>query len=222
MVRAGASYEAVYATEEWINRNNNISIRMGNRLTCCSPKELERMSALKSPQGVIALLHTAEEIPPIASAPVSLFCDRISDPGNLGTLLRIADWFGIDQVVMSPGTVSINNPKVIQASMGSWFRVPYSTYTLEELIGHMTEKPAVYGAVMEGAPLQRTMVNHPAIIALGNESEGLSDEVLSRCDYKVTIPRGAGVQENKTAESLNVAMAAALFSYHFTVVSVAT
>lgn len=219
MVRSGFDYEAIYATEEWCQRNMAMAIRLGARLIHCSEKELARMSALKSPQGILALLHTGNKNLPLNNAPVSLFCDRISDPGNLGTLLRIADWFGLSQVIMSPGTASIINPKVIQASMGSWFRVHHMVATLQETMEAQASTPAIYGAVMEGTPLQQTKVKTPAIMVLGNESEGLSKDVLSMCDYKVTIPRGGSAMPSESAESLNVAMAAGLFCYHFMVIS---
>lgn len=213
---SGTPYQKVFATRSWIETHDEMVKKLGEKLVPCSEKELDRMSALKTPQGVLALIPIPQPTPPLHDCSLTLFCDRITDPGNMGTILRNADWFGIGQVVTSPGSVSIFNPKVIQASMGSVFRVHHSTTTIDQLTGAFRKKPEVYAAVMNGNPLPSEQPKFPAIIVLGNESEGISADVLTRCTRHITIPRPELKHRPGTsAESLNAAVASALLLYHF-------
>lgn len=217
LLLTGFSYEQIYATELWADSQPDLARGAGNRLILCSPKELERMSALRSPQGVIALLPIPDPLPPEQLPGITLFCDRISDPGNMGTILRIADWFGIGQVITSPGSANIFNPKVVQASMGSIFRVRHSVNTLTELIDVYDEKPGIYAAVTDGIPLhQQSVPSGNAVIVIGNESEGISEETLNLCTHRIAIPGKPGAVRGESAESLNAAIATAIICYHFT------
>ncbi len=215
MLLSGFSYVDVFATERWAEQNTDLARGFGSALTICSEKELERMSALQTPQGVVAVLEIPESMTPRNDFRISLFCDRVSDPGNLGTILRIADWFGIDQVITSPGSVSFYNPKVIQASMGSFFRTYIAVSPLSDLIKQCQGTVSVFGAVMDGDILEHIAVNTPAILVVGNESNGIAPETLAYCTHKVTIPGRTNQTLGETAESLNAAIAAALICYHF-------
>ncbi len=216
MLMSGFPFEEVFATGSWMEEHPDLVGQLAGRMTLCSGKEMERMSVSRSPQGVLAVFNIPEEQPPLPDFRLSLYLDCISDPGNLGTILRIADWFGIDQVISSPGSVNLFNPKVVQASMGSVFRVRHSSCTLKEALETSASKPAVFGTVMNGEMLQDTPITIPAIVAIGNESEGLSAESLTWCTHRVTIPGKAKTSLTPSAESLNAAMATAVLCYYFT------
>ncbi len=169
-----------------------------------SEKELNSISFLKEPNQVLALVKIPSLIPEIESkdGEVTLFLDDIQDPGNLGTIIRIADWFGISQVICSSNCVDLYNPKVIQASMGSFLRVRTCYVESVEWIKNWkkhNELP-VYGAVLDGKNVYGEKLNGGLII-VGNESQGISDQVKLLIDVPLTIPKLG------QAESLNVAMA---------------
>ena len=133
--------------------------------------------------------------------------DRVQDPGNLGTIIRTADWFGIRHIICSPDTVDVYNPKVINATMGSFARVKVH-YGKLNLFFDKLQLP-VFGALLEGKPLNSVKTDGNGIILMGNESRGISDELLDIIDFPVFIPR---VGE---AESLNVAIATGILCAHF-------
>lgn len=171
-----------------------------------SEQELIRISSLKAPQGVLALV-SIPSYPALRSNALSgdftLVLDDIQDPGNLGTIIRTAEWFGFKRVVCSAGTVDTYNPKVVQASMGSLARMQVHYTDIAELIAH-TPLP-VFGAVLEGMPIYETDFGHEGLIILGNEGSGINAAILPHLKHRVTIPRVG------RAESLNVAVSAALF-----------
>lgn len=208
-------YTEAFCTAVWAETHPELTDQMIGKLTVCSPKEMERMSGMKSPQGVLAVLPIAKEEPDVHCR-LSILCDRISDPGNLGTIIRIADWFGAGQVLTTEGSAGFDNPKVVQASMGSWFRVHKASIGPEKLAHHFKGSHTLYGAVMQGKDLRSIEPAFPAIIIIGNEAEGISQEVLSLCNQKVTIPGGIPGAPGASAESLNAAIAASLLCYHFT------
>ena len=133
--------------------------------------------------------------------------DDVRDPGNLGTIIRIADWYGIKKLVLSPQTAEFYNPKVLQASMGSFTRVSFFYEKLETVFERW--KRPVYGAFLEGENLHQLTRLDPGIILMGNESKGISSELKPWVTQKVTIP-GFG-----HAESLNVAIATAIICDNF-------
>jgi TrmH family RNA methyltransferase len=163
--------------------------------------EFESLSQFKTPPGVLAVAT----LPP-TPAPVhtgwTLACETIQDPGNLGTILRIADWYGIDQVVCTPGSADFYNPKVVQAAMGAHLRVRMVEAALEEFLSGTTVP--VYAAALSGEDLHQYAPVPEGILLIGNESKGLSQEVLNLATHQVMIPRRGG------AESLNAAVAAGI------------
>ena len=171
-----------------------------------SEAELKRISSLRAPQGVLALVSIP--IYPILrsgtlSGDFTLVLDDIQDPGNLGTIIRTAEWFGFKRIVCSAGTVDMYNPKVVQASMGALARIQVHYTDIAELIVR-THLP-VFGAVLDGTSIYETDFGHEGLIILGNEGNGISAAVLPHLNHQVTIPRIG------QAESLNVAVSAALF-----------
>jgi TrmH family RNA methyltransferase len=128
--------------------------------------------------------------------------DDVRDPGNLGTIIRIADWFGIPQIVCSPQSVELYNPKTVQSTMGSLFRVSVSYSDLVDLsLALHSEEIPLFGAVMEGKDIAQVNFPSSMVLVMGSESHGIGPQLESRLDHRITIPRIG------KAESLNVAVA---------------
>lgn len=169
-----------------------------------SESELKQMSNLVQPNKVLGVFNIPEpEAPDFSNWILAL--DGIRDPGNLGTLIRICDWFGISDIICSPDTVDAYNPKVLQATMGSIARVKIHYTSLEPLF-KSCGRP-IYGASMEGGSLFSTSFDEPGILVMGSESHGISPALREILNGVVAIP-GFGL-----AESLNVGTAAAVLLY---------
>ncbi|KAB1066022.1 TrmH family RNA methyltransferase [Salibacter halophilus] len=166
-----------------------------------SQKELSQISSMKNPPGIMALVKFPDKSFKISSDKI-LAVEGINDPGNLGTILRIADWFGIETVLCSEETVDEFNPKVIQSSMGSIFRTRLARVDLTEKIEKLKAKGySIVGAEMSGKKLDRDTIPQKAVLVMGSESHGISPEIQKLLDFSVTIEKRGG------AESLNVAVA---------------
>ncbi len=172
------------------------------------PRELAELSTQESPQGVLAIFGHK---PLLAErGGWVLVLDRVQDPGNVGTLLRLADWFGVDYVALPPGTAEVFNPKVIQGSMGSVARVPLVFGTPEELLRRFQEEGrSIYVADFGGAAPGELPRKAPAALVLGNEGQGPESTWTDAAQHILTIPRGP---QRKT-ESLNVGTAGAIALY---------
>ena len=168
---------------------------------------MARISQLSSPSPVLAVVARPE---PAADGPVGGLClalDGIRDPGNLGTILRIADWFGVETVYLSSDCVEPFNPKVIQASMGSIFRVRFETVDLPALARRFREAGLpVYGTFLDGKDLYREALRPEGLVVMGNEANGIRPAVAAEVDARLTIPAFG----RSGAESLNVAAATAV------------
>ena len=176
-----------------------------------SEKDLQRISNLKTAQTALAVFEIPKSTVPDDKAELTLALDSIRDPGDLGTIIRMCDWFGIKQIICSLDTVDCFNPKVVQATMGSLTRVNIIFTDLESYL--LNTPNFKYGAVMEGENIYETpLKTKNAIIILGNEANGISSEIYSQLDAKISIPRHGVV---KNAESLNVAMAGAILLSEF-------
>ena len=202
----------LYATQEWLNKfSNNL---VGVECHCVDSKEMKKISALKSPSDVLGIF----EIPLIekdtAADPnnFSIMLDDIKDPGNLGTIIRTADWFGIDIIYCSKHTVDSFNPKVVQASMGSLSRVKLIYMDLEPFISSLHSSMPIYGAVMDGESLNTEKTPKPGIILIGSEAHGLSTELEKHITSKLTIPM-ISRNELNAPESLNASVACAIICY---------
>lgn len=187
---------------------------------CCevSPKQLERISNLKTPNKALAVLRKpVHELQDIRfDKDIVLMLDKLQDPGNMGSIIRTADWFGIRHIICSPDTADIYNPKVIQATMGSFIRLKVHYAALAGILEHIPAGIPVYGAFLEGKSLFSNKLILPGVLIIGNESQGISREVASFVNRKVMIPRGVTEEAGKAgAESLNAAMAAGIIMAHF-------
>lgn len=176
--------------------------------TQVTKKELEQMSGLKSSQKVIGVFEqNFKEVLPSTKG-LLLGIDGVQDPGNLGTIIRIADWFGIKNILCSPTTVDCFNPKTIQSSMGSLNRVNVF-YTQLTTFLQFYPHP-VYGTFLEGKNVYKQEFPNHAMLIMGNEGKGISPTVKAMCTHEITIP-----QSVVSAESLNVAMATAILASEF-------
>ena len=167
--------------------------------------ELDKISTLQNPQGILALIHIPENKKLVAEDlknKFTLVLDGVQDPGNLGTIIRTADWFGFNQIVCSLNTVEVFNSKTVQATMGSLARIKVSYEDLGAFLMGM-DLP-VFGALLEGESMYKTDWGSEGLVILGNEGQGISDEVKAFISNPVTIPRVGA------AESLNVAISAAI------------
>ena len=171
--------------------------------------ELKKITALATPNTCLAVFKIPNE-KMILETGLILALDAIRDPGNLGTILRLCDWFGIDQVICSKETVDIYNPKVVQATMGSIARVNLSYIDLESFISQ-TQLP-VFGTFMDGINIYKTELPQKGIIIMGNEANGISPEIEKLVKNRLTIPRFGTLQKT---ESLNVATATAIILSEF-------
>ncbi|CAM4297085.1 RNA methyltransferase, TrmH family [Pedobacter westerhofensis] len=168
--------------------------------------ELEKISTLQAPQGILALVNIPETSAIDQNTlrnNFSLVLDGVQDPGNLGTIIRTADWFGVKHVICSSNTVEVYNPKTVQATMGSLCRVKVSYHELPELLQGI-DIP-VFGAMLNGSSLYETKWGSEGLVVLGNEGQGVTPEIVNLISHPVTIPRVG------QAESLNVAVSAAIF-----------
>ncbi|MEM9024637.1 MAG: RNA methyltransferase [Bacteroidota bacterium] len=204
----------LYARERWLDQSAGLLARHPN-LDCypVSEKELSRISAFKSPNEVICVAEMPDAGDPGSPDDgLSLVLDSVRDTGNLGTIIRLADWFGIARIICSPDCADRFNAKVVQATMGSIFRVPVFIADLPELLAAWRQQQpdvALYGAVMQGDNIYEQSLPAQAAIVLGNEAHGISQAVLDQLTHNVTVPAFGG------AESLNVGLAAAVICSEF-------
>lgn len=182
-----------------------------------SAEELARASFLKAPQEVLAVFGYSEEpvcAVSVASAGLCLALDDVQDPGNLGTIIRLADWFGIRHIFCSLGTADAYNPKVVQATMGALARVKVHYTSLPGLLREMSEQGIpLYGTFLDGENLYENPLSGNGVIIMGNEGNGISPEVASCVSHRLLIPSYPAGQS--TSESLNVATATAIVCAEF-------
>ena len=199
LLRSDFEIKNIYATKEWEVSNDNI--------TQISNAELQNISNLKSPNKVLAVVQFKNH-KIIKHEGITLVLDEINDPGNLGTIIRMCDWFGVKQIICSKNTVDIFNPKVVQSAMGSAFRVKVNYTDLENYLSDITTP--IYGAFMDGKNLKEVKIPKSAHLVMGNEANGISAEINKLITDKVAI-KNIG----KSAESLNVAVATSILLHVF-------
>lgn len=201
----------IFATSEYISQYKSLLSLKKMSVTEVSNDDLKRISLQPSPNQVLALVYskTNNFNTDLAKNELTLFLDDIRDPGNLGTIIRIADWFGIKQVVCSKTTTELYNPKTLQASMGAVLRVNVLYMDFTELKNIIPNLP-FYGAVLNGKNIYTTKLSHGVII-IGNEANGISDAVLNSITHPITIPAAS----NNGSESLNAANACGMICSEF-------
>jgi TrmH family RNA methyltransferase len=197
MIAAGYPLKAVYALDSWESPDTSIEV------TRIEAFELEKMSMLQTPNQVLAVAMMPQQIKALdLTGQLTLVLDGIQDPGNMGTIIRTADWFGIRQIVASEDTADVYNPKVIGATMGSFMRV---SVTYKHLADWMpTVKLPVYGALLAGENIFTTKAPNGGLLVIGSEGKGIRENILDQITHPVTIPKIGG------AESLNAGVAAGI------------
>lgn len=197
-LQAGYRLELLIATEVFATALN------GQPVTLVSKEELRKVSSLKNPDEGLAIFHQRQH-KGILQEGVILALDNVQDPGNLGTLIRLCDWFGIETLICNSQTVDCYNPKVVQATMGSLTRVAVHYVDLAGFLA--TCALPLYAMDLDGENLYTTEFPEDCVLILGNEANGISPEVRALTDGIITIPRFGKLQQT---ESLNVAMAGAI------------
>lgn len=198
--RAGYRLHSLFATRE----------QAGAQLV--TEEELRRLSFLQHPQEMLAIFEIPQDSSSsILHSPLALALDGVQDPGNVGTIIRIADWFGIQTIYCSPDTADVYNPKVVQATMGSLAHVRIVYCDLVELLSKCG--CPVYGTLLDGEDIYTQPLSSDGIIVMGNEGNGISPEVRQLVTNKLLIPNFN--KNSKTAESLNVAIATAITCSEF-------
>jgi len=193
----------IFAVESWHSDQKELLQKHGDAIVAVTDKEINRLSGLKSANKVLATVKIPERktFQQIFNNPV-IILDGISDPGNLGTIIRIADWFGIHNIICSNDSVELYNPKVIQASMGSLFRVKVYYEELNRVFTKYGNNIPVFGTTLDGRNIYGTEIPSPVMIVIGSESHGIRPTVQKFLTHKITIP-----SFGSATESLNAAVA---------------
>ena len=223
LIASNYKIKYIFAINEWKPKADKaISI-----LQNISLKELKTISNLKTPNKVLAIAEQSEielRLPDLEGK-LSLVLDKIQDPGNMGTILRIADWFGVENIICSNDSVEIYNPKVVQATMGSIFRVKVFYTDLKDFLykAKYESDLNIYGTTLDGKNIYNRKLESNGLIILGNESEGISDELIPFIDEKLLIPNFTigdpdsyrDTNSDGKPESLNVAVATSIVCSEF-------
>lgn len=206
LLQSDFSIKKIYATDEWCAHNKtNVPV------TSVTTEELQRISHLETPNKVLAVVEKKKVKPPSLTNKITIALDGLQDPGNLGTIIRIADWFGVEDIIASNDTSDVYNPKVVQSTMGSLIRVNVFYTDLTSFLKSIDI--TVYGALLEGKNLYEMNTIKEGIILIGNESKGIREETIQLVKQAITIPRKG------KAESLNAAVATGIILSHITPLS---
>ncbi len=206
----------ILSTSDWLIKNKQ-NIQSDIEITEISEAELKKISSLSTPNKVFAIATQPEfsynkgEI----QNELSLILDNINDPGNFGTIIRIADWFGIKNIFCSNESVDLYNPKVVQASMGAIFRVKVHYVDLEAFLPQYSQSESfnIFGTFLEGKNIYNENLSNNGFIIMGSESHGISESLKPFIDKKLYIPNYPG--NIKTSESLNISTATAIICSEF-------
>jgi TrmH family RNA methyltransferase len=208
LLRSQFDVESVYAVGQYK------SITDKTEITEISEQELKRISSLKTPNQVLAVVNIPDTKTDSDSLKneLVLVLDDINDPGNLGTIIRSADWFGVRHIVCSNNTVDVYNPKVIQATMGSFIRVKTIYTDLNKFFTNLSFTPPVFGALLKGKNIFKMKLPPEGFIIIGNESKGISGNLKQFITHPVMIPSFAQIE---SAESLNASVATSIILAEF-------
>ena len=203
LLNSSFKIDTLFATDDF---QTDISL---DKIIRISDKDLQKISTLKSPNKVLGLFVIPDE-KPLQKNGLTIVLDTINDPGNLGTIIRLCDWFGVSQLLCSAETVDCYNQKVVQASMGSLTRISIKYIDIEVYLKE-TNLPT-FIADMDGENVYKTALPKEGILIMGNEANGVSDKIKTLIKNKISIPRFGEIQET---ESLNVATATAILLSEF-------
>ena len=215
-LESGEPVKLLLALDKWIEKTDNKLLSSAEEIIKVSERELVKVSQHKTPQNTLALVSVRKYSPDklSLSRTLSIALDNIQDPGNLGTIIRIAAWFGIENILCSHGTVDVYNPKTVQSSMGALLYVKVSYTDLALLIPELIKGGmAVYAATLDGEPLRDIKIRDKGLLLFGNESKGISDELTPYVNHKIIIPPFRKALPG--IDSLNVAISAAIICNEF-------
>lgn len=201
--------ESNYELEHLFTTKNDFETVSSSQKTIVEDSDLKKVTALATPNSCLALFKTPVE-KDIIETELIIALDSIRDPGNMGTILRLCDWFGVKQILCSKETVDIYNPKVVQATMGSISRVNVNYIDLHSYLKN--SKLPVFGTFMNGNDIYKSILPQQGIIIMGNEANGISSSLEEIVNHKISIPRFGNIQKT---ESLNVATATAIILSEF-------
>jgi RNA methyltransferase, TrmH family len=206
------SINMLICTSKSKNHINIAALSKDTSLIEVTAKEFDKITSQNSPQEVLAVIRKPQFQIPKANLieDISFAIDKLRDPGNFGTIIRLADWFGVKQIFCSTDTVDCFNPKVVQSSMGAIFRIDIHYVDLKKFLNNIKQNKlqSIYATSLSGSDLFKTKLSKPAVILLGNESGGLSEDLIVLSDQNLLIPNYSMSQDK--GESLNVSMAAAI------------
>lgn len=203
--------DLIVATGEWLWGKH---FGAATEVIEVTDEELKKVSFLQHPQQVLAVFRQAtSEDYSINTSELSLALDGVQDPGNLGTIIRIADWFGITHIYCSQDTADVYNPKVVQATMGSIARVKVEYGDLLGLVESLPADVPVYGTLLDGDNIYQQKLENRGLIVMGNEGKGISPALAKKVNHKLLIPNFP--EGRATADSLNVAIATAITCSEF-------
>ncbi|MCR5069255.1 MAG: RNA methyltransferase [Prevotella sp.] len=215
LLKEGFHAQLIVATPEW---GGNKTLQ-GTEYIEITDEELRKCSLLQHPQEVIGIfdIPASYRIDTESTAAITkelcLCLDGVQDPGNLGTIIRTADWFGIKHIFCSHDTADIYNPKVVQATMGSIARIHTHYVDIPDMLRGLPVNTPVYGTLLDGENIYTQELSQNGLIVMGNEGNGISDEVRSLLTHRLLIPTFP--QNKKTADSLNVSIATAIICSEF-------
>ena len=209
LLNSAYTVKTIYALPEWLEANSQFA-SIAVQITT---KDLAAISHLKTPNQVFCIVEIPKEgsLPHKNTQGLCLVLDGISDPGNMGTIIRTADWFGIRQIICSPHCVDVYNPKVVQATMGSISRMQMIYSPLEKYLSAIPKEKKIYGAYLRGDNIFDTELVQDSYLIIGSESHGISEEAGRYVNQKLTIPNTG----ESGAESLNASIATAIFCAEF-------
>lgn len=212
LLDAGLKADRLIATTEWLGEH---SLPGGAEIIEVSCDEMRRASLQQAPQGIMGIFHQPrhETDTTIPERELCLALDNVQDPGNLGTIIRIADWFGIENIFCSHGTADAFNPKTVQATMGAIGRVKVHYLDLPSFIETIKEKAPLYGTFLDGDNIYEKELTNRGVIIMGNEGNGISEECGRYITERLFIPNYPAGRE--TSESLNVSVATAIICSEF-------
>ena len=208
----------ILATNEWVqDYQQNNDLKQNIEITEVTPEELKKISSLSTPNKVLAIVKQPNysfDYSKILTE-LSIFLDDINDPGNLGTIIRIADWFGIKNIFCSQESVDVFNPKVVQSTMGAIYRVKVHYVDSKEFLTEISKKEdfKIYGTFLEGNNIYEEKLTTSGLIIMGSESHGISENVKPFVNTKLFIPNYP--KDLKTSESLNISVATAIVCSEF-------
>lgn len=203
--------EEIFATRDFIEKHKIILRKLNFKFTEISEQELKKISLQSTPSGVIAICNYFKQTAQTFDFEnhFAFYLDDVRDPGNMGTIIRLADWFGATTLFCSPESCDLYNPKVIQSTMGAFMRIKCVYISLEDLLEKQKIK-LVYGAVLNGKNLYKEKLEN-GLILIGNEANGISESNIKLITHKLTIP----ANQNNGSESLNAAMATSIIASEF-------